>query len=135
MSKAPRPTWFATLRRDSLLFALVGCLVLLVNALQPLAAAQAVEGGHGAICTLYGAVEPSGGDQAPSEMPDDCPICLSGNACSSAAPAYKAVVAFFPAFPAPEALTAGPVRAEPQAGLAERPGDPPPAIRAPPLSA
>lgn len=135
MSTASRPTLFASLRRDRLLFALVGTLVLLLNALQPLAAAQASEGGHLAICTLYGIDDQAAASgDAPGSPLDDCPICLIGNACSSAA-AYKAALAAFAAFPAPAALVSAPPRTALKTGPAARRDIPPPAIRAPPLSA
>ena len=132
MSIAPRPTLFASLRRDRFAFALLGALVLFLNTLQPLAAAQASEGGHLSICTLYG-VDNQPGTPAANPL-DDCPICLIGNACSSGA-AYKAVPEAFAAFPAPAALTSAPPRLASATGPAPRQGTPPPAIRAPPLSA
>lgn len=134
MSTRHRPTWFAALRCDRLLFALVGSLVLLLNAAQPLVAAGLSQDGHWVICTAYGAEKPLDASDLPSAMSEDCPICLAGVACPGA-PAYKAVLSADPAFPAPMALTAAPRGNETQNRPALRPGDPPPAIRAPPLSA
>lgn len=129
MSTTARPTFFATLRRDRLLFALVGAFVLLLNMMQPLAAAQGGEDGHWVICTPGGMLEP------PAAMPQSCPVCLLGNGCPGGVPAYRAALAADPAFPGAYALAA--VRPDPrrQPAFAPRPGDPPPAIRAPPLSA
>lgn len=135
MSTASRQTFFASLRRDRLLFALLGTLVLFLHTLQPLAAAQAPEGGHLSICTLYGIDDQAAASgDAPAGPLDDCPICLIGNACSSAA-AYKAAPAAFAAFPAPAALVSAPPRAALKTGPAARRDIPPPAIRAPPPSA
>ena len=131
MSPASRLTLFASLRRDRLLFALLGTLVLVLAALQPLAAAQ-MPGGHGVLCTALDAGGMTG--KAATDALDDCPVCLVGNACGAAA-AHKAAPAAVAAFPAPAALAAQPVPALAADGPAERPGAPPPAIRAPPLSA
>lgn len=135
MSMARRPTLFASLRRDRLLFALVGTLVLFLNALQPLAASQMPEGGHLVICTPFNVDgQAQASEKLPADVLDDCPICLIGNACASAA-AYKATAAAFAAFPAPARLTDAPPHAARHVGTPERSGAPPPAIRAPPLSA
>lgn len=133
MSTEHGPAWFATLRRDRGLFALVGCLLLVLNLLQPLVAAQAGAGGHLVICTLSGAQAQDAASGLPSTMPENCPICLAGVACPGA-PAYKAALAAEPAFPAPAALTA-PVLAEAEPGFVRLALGPPPPIRAPPLSA
>lgn len=134
MSTAPRLSLFASLRRDRFLFAFVGALVLLLNALQPLAASQMPEGGHLAICTTLGLdTQAASSGDLPAGPLDDCPICLIGNACGGMA-GYKAVPASFAAFPAPAALTAA-LYAASGTSPAERLDAPPPAIRAPPLSA
>ena len=135
MSPASRPTLFASLRRDRWPFALLGVLVLFLNTLQPLAAAQASEGGHLSVCTLYGVdnLGTASGD-TPANPLDDCPICLMGHGCANGA-AYKAVPDAFAAVPAPAALVAAPPYATREAGHAARRDIPPPAIRAPPLSA
>lgn len=134
MSTASRLTLFASLRRDRFLFALLGTLVLILNTLQPLAAAQMPGGGHIAICTALDAGGETGAASDSSGPLDDCPVCLIGNACGAAA-VYKATPAAFAAFPAPSALAAQPLPAVASDGPAELLVAPPPAIRAPPLSA
>lgn len=134
MSTAPRLSLFASLRRDRFLFALVGALVLFLNALQPLAASQMPEGGHMAICTALAGGEAGANGDLPSGTLDDCPVCLIGNACGATA-TYKAVPAAFAAFPARAALAAQPLRPDAASGPLEALIAPPPAIRAPPLSA
>ena len=135
MSTAKRPTLFASLRRDRFLFALVGTLVLFLNALQPLAASQMPEGGHMALCTALNVEgQAEAADRSSHGVLDDCPICLIGNACANAA-AYKATAAAAPAFPAPASLTGAPAQAAHRSDAVERLDAPPPAIRAPPLSA
>lgn len=135
MSTASRPTLFASLRRDRLLFAVVATLVLLLHALQPLAAAQASEGGHLAICTLHGLDNQAGAPgKSPAGAPDDCPICLVTNGCASPA-AFKAALGSLAAFPPPATFISAPPCAALETGPAMRRGMPPPAIRAPPASA
>ena len=135
MSTASRLSLFASLRRDRFPFALLGALVLLLNALQPLAAAQMPGGGHLVICTALNAAGTAGVAGDPSSGPlDDCPICLIGNACGAHA-FNKAAPASSPAFPAPERLAAPALFSAAREGPAALPGAPPPAIRAPPLSA
>lgn len=134
MSTGSRQTWFATLRRDSGLFAVAGALVMLLNIVQPLLAAQASDAGHWVICTVYGPEKPIEASDLPAAMSDKCPICLAGNACAGA-PAYKAALSSDPAFPAPAALTAAPLHVEERGPVTPGPTGPPPAIRAPPLSA
>lgn len=133
MTRTRPSTWFASLRRDRGLFALVGCLVMLLNVLQPVVA-QA-EDGRWTICTIYGAEKPVGGDDLPSVWPDECPICIAGNHCASAPPAAKALLAFEPAFPAPASLPAPLVRRESAVMATPGLGAPPPDIRGPPVSA
>ncbi|MBX9453011.1 MAG: hypothetical protein KL801_14435 [Mesorhizobium sp.] len=79
MNMARRPTWFATLRRDRGLFALIGCLILLLNVLQPVTAAKAAENGLWVICTVYGAEKPVDGSDLPAPLQEKCPICLFGH--------------------------------------------------------
>lgn len=130
MSPAIRPTLFASLRRDRLLFVLVGSLLLLLHALQPLAAAQMPDDVHFAICTIHGVDDRN---DAPAGPLDDCPACLVA-ACSSLA-IHKATLGASAAFPAPTIfVTAAPLRVALQSGPAGRQGEPSPAIRAPPLS-
>lgn len=133
MSTASRLTLFASLRRDRFPFALLGALVLLLNALQPLAAAQMPTGGHLVICTALdiGGTAGLAGDSSSNPL-DDCPICLIGNACGGAI--HKAPPASSAAFPAPAQLAALVPFVNAGDDPAERLTAPPPAIRAPPLS-
>lgn len=126
---------FASLRRDRFLFALLGTLVLFLNTLQPLAAAQMPGGGHMAICTALNADGEAGGAEgsAPGAL-DDCPVCLIGNACGAAA-VHKATLAAFAAFPAPASLAGLLPVSLARDGPAALLVAPPPAIRAPPPSA
>ena len=133
MSPAFRPTLFDSLRRDRVLFVLVGALLLLLHALQPLAAAHMQEDGHFAICTIHGIDDRGKSGDAPAGPLDDCPTCLIG-VCSVAA-IYKAVNDTSAAFPAPRLLPVAPTRLALQSGPAGRQGEPSPAIRAPPFSA
>lgn len=133
MKLAPYPTLFVSLRHDRLLFALVGSLLLMLHALQPLAAAGMSRGGHFPICTLYGIDDPGASGEAPAGSFDDCPACLSA-ACSGLT-AGKAVLATAAAFPTPARLVFIAPRAGLQSGPVGRQGEPLPAIRAPPLSA
>lgn len=134
MSDGSRLTLFASLRRDRLLFAVVGALMLLLHSLQPLSAAFMPESMHLVICTINGLEDRSA---APGETPvnplDNCPVCLISGGCSGFA-SVKAVLdtAYFFTKPdiiitqtAPLVATTGPVG---------RQGEPSPAIRAPPLS-
>lgn len=134
MSKAHRPTWFATLRRDRGLFALIGSLILFLNVLQPVTATQAAENGQWVICTVYGAEKPLDGSDLPTPLQEKCPVCLFGHSGQSA-PAYKALPAAEAAFPTPRALSFTLVFVETDDSFLSRPDDPPPAIRGPPLSA
>lgn len=128
-------TWFGKLRRDRGLFAVVASFVMLLNVLQPLTAARAGEAGGWVICTMYGAEKPVEAADLPSAWPEDCPICLAGSGCSAGAPAYKAALSPEPAFAAPPALARLNLVRESDTLPVLRAGDPPPAIRAPPLSA
>lgn len=135
MSTASRLTLFASLRRDRFPFALLGALVLFLNALQPLAAAQMPAGGHLVLCTAFDTGGTAGAAGDPSSSPlDDCPICLIGNACGAAF-AQKAAPAASAAFPSVPRLVAPASFPASHRGPAELPGAPPPAIRAPPLPA
>jgi hypothetical protein len=124
--------WFAALRRDRALFALVATLAFSLQLLQPLAAASLAEGRvAGAICTLAHA---DGTGDLPSAWPDECPVCLAGAPCSGKLPAHGGAVL-------PGALfglqTTAATLAWPPAAGPTQPGTPAPspAIRAPPPSA
>ena len=132
MSAGENRTWFETLRRDRGLFAVVGCFVLLLNIVQPLAASQAGEGGRWVICTVYGAEEPVDPSDLPAAGLEHCPICLGGNSCAKA-PLYKAALSILPAFPAPEVLAAAVPPVRDAVPPPRRAVDPPTAIRAPPF--
>ncbi|WP_421928404.1 DUF2946 family protein [Neoaquamicrobium sediminum] len=134
MNTARRPTWFATLRRDRGLFALIGCLILLLNVLQPVTAVKADENGLWVICTVYGAEKPLDGSDLPASLQEKCPICLFGHSGHNA-PIYRALPAAEPAFPTPLALSFVQTFVEADENFVPRPDDPPPAIRGPPLSA
>lgn len=134
MRDAPRLTLFASLRRDRLLFALVGTLMLVLHSLQPLAAASMPEGMHLAICTMHGIEERN---PAPGEAPvnplDNCPACLIGG-CSGFA-VVKAVLDAPCILAGPDTILAGSLPAAPATGPVGRQGEPTPAIRAPPSAA
>lgn len=134
MSMRKPTSLFASLRRDGFLFALLGTLVLFLNTLQPLAASQMPEGGHLAICTALGISDTGASDTSSPGPLDDCPICLIGNACGATA-FHKAALAAFAAFPTPATLAAQTLPGLAREGPAELLVAPPPAIRAPPLSA
>lgn len=123
----------AALRRDRILFAVTGALIVIASYFQPLAEANAAGTAHAwIVCTEFGAAR-AGPDAPGGALPaaDDCPKCIAGT-CQPPAPV--------------KALAAGgdPVRlALPEPGAAMRPATaetappgPPPAlrsIRAPPL--
>ena len=124
------PSFFVCLRRERKLFALVGSLVLLLGAWQPLAFAGQGTSGASVICHGMSPVAgPGTGPEAPQR---DCPMCVGG-LCASAFAAAKALpaVGFWLAGPSitgdgfAAALIAPPVR--------ERTGPQPP-IRAPPFA-
>ncbi|WP_127520253.1 hypothetical protein [Mesorhizobium sp. Z1-4] len=129
MSKVSRRTsWFESLRREGGLFAALAVLLTVLNALQPLGAAQAA-GQDFVICTLAGA---AGDEGEPRGMPEGCPACIGVHHCTGAA-AFKAALASEPAFAPPAAVAEARLSAE--FGLIP-PGTaagPPPAIRAPPF--
>lgn len=134
MSTASRPTLFASLRRDRLLFALLGSLLLLFHALQPLAAAQMPDDRHFAICTIHGIDNAGASDKTPAGPFDDCPVCLISAACSGLA-VHKAMLDASAAFPTPAMVIVAQPRVALRSGPDGRQGEPSPAIRAPPFSA
>ena len=124
------PSFFAGLRRERKLFALVGSLVLLLGIGQPAAfAGQGLSGGW-IIC--HGANPVAGPDDGQDTPQRDCPMCIGG-LCASAFAAAKALPAVGFSLAGPSitedgfatALIAPPVR--------ERTGPQPP-IRAPPFA-
>jgi hypothetical protein len=126
-----RHGWLDGRRREAPLFALIGALLLVADLLQPWADARAAETARAwVICTAFGMEMPlpDGGGTPPGA--DDCPQCLTGACSVTAAPPRSESVGL--AFPRPpgdgERLWHEDV-------FTTRPaGDPPPAIRAPPLS-
>jgi hypothetical protein len=74
--KGTRPTtWFARLRRDRALFALVAMLLLAFNSAVPASHLQAQAAG--VICALEG---PSPGE-GPAATGPECPVCLISASC------------------------------------------------------
>lgn len=126
----PRYSLFAVLRRDSLLFAIVGMLVLALHAFQPLAQAHAATNGHYDVICSPSSDGTSGKPRAPNG--EDCRQCIAGPCAGfiSAAPSFVADAISFPA-----RLDETPPAGEVPAISSRLPGDPPPATRAPPLSA
>lgn len=126
--------WFEQLRRDSAPFALLAALLLLANAFHPLArAGDAGRDLASIVCTSHAAAAvavPDAGGDDPGRT-HDCPVCIAGNHCGgTATPRLPASVG--PAFALPGSTT-GPLPARFAAvAPGEGPGDPPPAIRAPP---
>lgn len=129
--------WFQTLRRDRALFTVAATLVLFAHLFQPLAEATAANTAKAwIICTMFGEAKSPAADGAlpPPGAADDCPTCIGGPCAGMDVPP-KLSVGSEPAFAAPAAY-AGRFRhwleTENQPG---RLNEPPPAIRAPPLSA
>lgn len=130
--------WFQTLRRDRALFTVAATLVLFAHLFQPLAEATAANTAKAwIICTMFGEAKSPAADGAlppPPGAADDCPTCIGGP-CTGMDVPPKLSVGSEPAFAAPAAY-AGRFRhwleTENQPG---RLNEPPPAIRAPPLSA
>jgi hypothetical protein len=131
------PGWFQTLRRDRTLFVMAATLVLLTHLFQPLAEANAANTAKAwVICTMFGEAKAPAADGAlpPPGAADDCPTCIGGPCAGMVAPP-KLSAGSEPAFTSPAAyvgLFTHSVETDiPPGRLAE----PPPAIRAPPLSA
>lgn len=123
--------WFATLRRDGRLFAALAVLLLVVQALQPLAAAAAMRGtGAFVICTSVGMQAQS--DTDGTVRHEGCSSCIAGH-CGHALPQAeldRQIVWWRPQ----------PTRSAPAPKLADTPhplreAAPPPGIRAPPFVA
>jgi hypothetical protein len=124
-------SWFAQLRRDRLLFALVSIFLVCAGALEPQAAAQSVPLDRiGTICRL--AADDAVSLPLPSQEPshEDCVQCVAGP-CAGLALAARAD--FAETVVGLEASNAAP--ATPRANRIPRAlsGEPPPAIRAPPV--
>ncbi|WEX08449.1 hypothetical protein [Chelativorans sp. AA-79] len=126
-----QPSWFATLRRDRGLFALVSALAILLGLLQPIAAAQ-----NARFNDLLVICNTSASPAAPADhgkRTPDCPLCPTGHLCGTkAAPAVPAQIpALVPLAVLPGQRLSGPATAA-LPGLSD---EAPPSIRAPPLSA
>ncbi len=126
----------AALRRDRLLFAVTGALILFASYLQPLAEANAAGTEHSwIVCTEFGAVRTGPQEPGRDVLPgaDDCPKCVAG-ACQPMTP-VKALAgpldAVHVAIPdsdvAPRSVSGEEVRSEPPPGTR--------GIRAPPFPA
>ncbi|WP_353646988.1 hypothetical protein [Mesorhizobium sp. WSM2240] len=120
-----------------MLFTVAATLVLLAHLFQPLAEAYAANTAKAwVICTMFGEAKSPAADGAlpPPGAADDCPTCIGGPCAGMDAPP-KLSAGSKPAFAAPAAY-AGQF---PQWLETENPparlNEPPPAIRAPPLSA
>jgi hypothetical protein len=130
------PGWFQTLRRDRALFAVAATLVLFAHLFQPLAEANAANTAKAwVICTMFGeAKSPADDSVLVPGAADDCPTCIGGPCAGMDAPP-KLSASSEPAFAGPPAY-AGQfphwLKTENPPG---RLNEPPPAIRAPPLSA
>lgn len=82
----------AARRRDRVLFAVTGALILVASYLQPLAEASAAGTGHAwIICTEFGAVRSGPAEAGGGVLPgaDDCPKCVTGS-CQPTTP-FKAI--------------------------------------------
>jgi len=128
--------WFQTLRRDRALFAVAATLVLLTHLFQPLAEANAANTAKAwVICTMFGeAKSPAAdGDLPPPGAADDCPTCIGGPCAGMDAPP-KLSAGSEPAFAASAAFAGRFPQWLETKNPPGRLNEPPPAIRAPPLS-
>lgn len=126
----------AALRRDRLLFAVTGALILFASYLQPLAEANAAGTEHSwIVCTEFGAARTGPQEPGSGTLPgaDDCPKCVAG-ACQPMT-SVKAIAG--PAAAARVAIPDSDVTPRSVSGEAIRSGPPPSArgIRAPPFPA
>jgi hypothetical protein len=129
--------WFQTLRRDRTLFAVAATLVLLTHLFQPLAEANAANTARAwVICTMFGEAKAPAANGAlpPPGAADDCPTCIGGPCAGMVAPA-KLLAGSEPAFAAPAAYAGRFEYYIETKNPSGRLNEPPPAIRAPPLSA
>jgi len=120
---------FGALRRDRLLFAIVGALVLVLHMLQPLAAARAASVGLDVICSAFGDDDRANDATLPAGV-DDCPQCVAGpcSGLSVADPSVGQPALAYP--PIPVASPQVVVVSHPAVHRAE--SDPPPPLRGPP---
>ncbi len=125
--------WIAALRRDRVLFAIAGMLILFTHVLQPWAEARAANTANAwIICTAFGMAmgEPDGKNLPPAGAADDCPQCIGGG--GSIVAKQKMLVATDFAFPAAVAFRHAIADLTRRKVPAGRLNEPPPAIRAPP---
>lgn len=124
-------SWFALLRRDRLPFALAAALLVLSHLLAPSAAARASTPAAGAgICTpalADGSAAPARGHDP---FADHCRQCIAGPCAGFALPARAEAVAAI----VPPARGSGLAAPKAVARPRQPAGEPPPAIRAPPIS-
>ena len=124
------PSFFAGLRRERKLFALVGSLVLLLGIGQP--AAFAGQGPSGGLIFCHG-MNPFAGPGTGQDTPQrDCPMCIGG-LCASAFAAAKALPPVGFALAGPPIAEDGFAAALIAPPMRERTGPQPP-IRAPPFA-
>jgi hypothetical protein len=125
--------WIAALRRDRVLFAIAGSLILFTHVLQPWAEARAANTANAwVICTAFGMAmgEPDGKNLPPAGAADDCPQCIGAG--GGIAAKQKVLVATDFAFPAAAAIRRARADFTGRKVPAGRLNEPPPAIRAPP---
>jgi hypothetical protein len=124
-------SWLASLRRDRVLFALAAVLLVLSRLLEPVAFAQASTLDMGASICTSGIADTSSPEPARGHDPfaEHCRPCVAGPCAGLALPPRaNPIAAIIP--PAREdGLT---IRKE-AAHTREGTGEPPPAIRAPPI--
>ena len=136
LTRKHRLGWLAALRRDRLLFAVTGALILFASYLQPLAEANAAGTAHAwIICTEFGAARSGPTEPGSGTLPgaDDCPKCVAG-ACQPITPA-KAItgpadavhVAIPDADVAPRSASGETIRSRPLSGTRGIRGPPFPA--------
>ena len=126
-----RATWFAALRRDRGAFALLAFILMLVQSVQPLAAAGAENlGGMPVICTAMTADDDAPSPGAPLRH-ESCAKCIAG-ACGFA-PLAKALTPAMAAWAQPAAVAVPAWRVDTPAFAFRDMSGRPPAIRAPPV--
>lgn len=126
-----RATWFATLRRDRGVFALLAVILILVQSVQPLAAAGAQNlGGMPVICTAMAADDGAAQPGAPLRH-ESCAKCIAG-ACGFA-PLAKALTPGLPAWAQPAMVALPAWRLDPPIVAFRDISGRSPAIRAPPV--
>lgn len=133
MSRTGNRSWFAGLRRDRNLFALVAVFALMLAVIQPAVPAVAAPGAQGGfvICSAHGGNGASGGQQAPDDH-RDCPCCFFGHACGGMPLLSKLIQAHQPAFAPVASIKVAVAWPDPGPRGHSGPAASPPGIRAPP---